>query len=151
MWRDRRRTFAPSRPSVLNMTTFYFHQIEVFQTSDAPKTTVSLKYQYSSRYRHFKYECRSQPPPTNALLLAANDYIALLRVGPVAPPAADGTCTHLAQLYGALYNSYYKQVGSVVYGYCKGSFYTFTIFILVGACYAQRNCIILIEHRITSQ
>ncbi|KAI0223371.1 WD repeat-containing protein 49 [Lamellibrachia satsuma] len=51
-----------------------------------------------------------QPPPANTLLLAANDYIALLRVGPVAPPATDGTVSHLAQLYGALYNSYYKQV-----------------------------------------
>ncbi len=52
----------------------------------------------------------SHQAPHHALLLTANDYIALLKVGSDNDNVASAPTTHSTQLSAAIYNPFFKQV-----------------------------------------
>ena len=65
-------------------------------------------------YGSFPMHLQASP---KALLIAANDHIALLKLGPVNKLSSQ-LCTHAAQLCGAIYNPHFSQVRTALYRLC---------------------------------
>jgi hypothetical protein len=60
---------------------------------------------------HGPFPLHLQPSPHDALLVTCNDYVGMLKLGRVEPPA-DNTMalTHETQLCSAIYNNFFKQI-----------------------------------------
>lgn len=75
--------------------------------------TVTIKYPSSllgrlPEYGPFSMHLQKSP---NSLVLAANDYLAMLKIGESGAPVSLIPTTHLTQLCCAIYNPFFKQVG----------------------------------------
>ena len=78
--------------------------------------TVTVKYPSSllgrmPEYGPFSMHLQRSP---NCLLLAANDYIAQIKVGESGAPVSLVPTTHLTQLCCAIYNPFFKQVSWIL-------------------------------------
>lgn len=97
---------------------YSFKTLKVWDVKDQTcLQTIGIKFPTSLLGRMPEYgffAMHLQLSPGNSLLVAANDYIAQLKLGATGPVKISSPTTHLTQLCCALYNPLFKTVSHFV-------------------------------------